>query len=291
MFQDIAEGLPQPRQRTLSFYVVLLCLILPLWSVAPLSWAFVVYVLSSRRVSSFAWPGSVLFATALCEVTLCPMFRPTRKLTSSQVLFSIYHYRLSVRISGPSPIGPGEPSEVQTAFKRLLKTGLGDLPENGDNEEAGRLGIPEENIIRLERDDPRAIDFRNSIRTWFCKVPWSSIKLHEVRQWLYWTIFNAALPPLGEIPHSRRVILDEAVDLLEKRSGCQFQEGSNPAIRPILLTLDKVNVMWRPLIYYTIICSINFFLRMWYKNKWNVRFGSRDGLERVSSFYVLRLPS
>lgn len=145
-------------------------------------------------------------------------------------------------------------------------------------------GSPGERIIQLERDDPRAVDFRNSLRTWFRKVPWSSIKLHEVRQWLYWSIFNAALPPLEEISHSRRVILNEALDLLEKRSGCQFEEGSNPTVPPILLTIDKVNIMWRPLTYYTIIWSINFFLRTWYESRWNARFRSHDGLERVSLF-------
>jgi hypothetical protein len=115
-------------------------------------------------------------------------------------------------------------------------------------------------------------------------VPWSSIKLHEVRQWLYWAIFNAPLPPLDQISHSRRVILDEALDLLEKRSGCQFEEGSNPAVPPILLTLDNVNIMGRPLTFYAIIWSINFFLKVWYETQKNVRFGSHDGLERVSLF-------
>lgn len=191
---------------------------------------------------------------------------------------------MAIRISAPSPVPPGELLEIQAAFRRLLRTGLANLPENGDDRESERLGSPGEKIIQLERDDPRAVDFRNSLRTWFCKAPWSSIKLHQVRQWLYWSIFNAHLPPLEHISHSHRVILDEALNLLEKRSGYQFEEGSNPAVPPILLTLDEVNIIWRPLTFYTTIWSIDFFLRMWYKCQWNVRFGSQDGLERVSLF-------
>lgn len=268
MLQDIAERPPQPRRRTPSFYFVLLCLILPVWSAVPLSWLFVFHTLSYGQAWSFTWPGTILFAIALCEV-----------------FFSIYHYNLAIRISAPSPVPPGELLEIQAAFRRLLRTGLANLPENGDDRESERLGSPGEKIIQLERDDPRAVDFRNSLRTWFCKAPWSSIKLHQVRQWLYWSIFNAHLPPLEHISHSHRVILDEALNLLEKRSGYQFEEGSNPAVPPILLTLDEVNIIWRPLTFYTTIWSIDFFLRMWYKCQWNVRFGSQDGLE-----YLIRVP-
>lgn len=203
------------------------------------------------------------------------------------MFFSAYHYHLAIRVSGPSPVGPREPLEIQTAFKRVLKAGLANLPEYGDDEGSKRPTSPEEKIMQLERDDPRALDFRNCLRTWFHKVPWSSIRLHEMRQWLYWTIFNAALPPLEDISPSRRAILDEALDLLEKRSGCQFQKGSNPAISPILLTIDKVTIMWRPLTYYLIICAINLVLRVWYVSKWNGRFRSHDGLEHVSLSSVL----
>jgi len=268
MLQDIAERSSQPRRHTVSFYFVLLCLVVPVWSAIPLSWGFVVYALNSGRVWSFFWQGRILFAMALCEVFFC-----------------IYHYHLATRVSGPSPVGHGNPSEIQAAFRRLLKSGLATLPETGDDEESERSGSPGERIVQLEHDDPRAMDFRNSLRTWFRKVPWSSIKLHEVRQWVYWSIFNAALPSLDEISHSHRAILNEALDLLEKRSGCQFGEGSNPAVPPILLTIDKVNIISRPLTYYTLIWSINFFLRVWYESQWNARFGSHDGLE-----YLVRVP-
>jgi hypothetical protein len=203
------------------------------------------------------------------------------------VLFSAYHCHLAIGVSDPSPVGPWEPSETQAAFKRMLRTGLANLPEHGDDEESERPKSPEEKILQLERDDPRALDFRNCLRTWFHKAPWSSIRLHEMRQWVYWSIFNAALPPLQDISPSRRVILDEALDLLEKRSGCQLQKGSNPAISPVLLTIDKVTIMWRPLTYYFILCALNLILRVWYVIKWNARFRSHDGLEQVSLFSVL----
>ena len=67
--KDIAEILHQPRSKTLSFYLVLLIAVLPIWSIVPAAWAFVVYSLHSGLVWTFAWRGKLLFAVALCEVS------------------------------------------------------------------------------------------------------------------------------------------------------------------------------------------------------------------------------
>jgi len=272
MVQDIAEIPDQPRRRSPSFYIVLLLLVTPLWSSIPLSWAFVFYSLRSGRIWSFAWQGRTLFTLALCEV-----------------FFSIYYYNLSRYISGPSPHGPGNLVELQAAYTRVLKAGLASFPEDGFDEESldvNRPGSPEEDIIRFKHDDPRAADFRNVLRTWFGRVPWSSIRLQEVHKWLYWSIFNTELPPLETLPHAHRAALDDALDLLQKRIGCTIPEGSAPLIQPMRLTLDKVNVLWRPFTYYAVIGTINLCLRKWYRYKWNTHFGSYDGLE-----YLLRIPN
>ena len=60
--------------------------------------------------------------------------------------------------------------ELQVTFTRVLKAGLADLPEDGYDEEttkAARPGSPAEDIVQLEKDDHRAVDFRNSLRTWY----------------------------------------------------------------------------------------------------------------------------
>ncbi|GLB33884.1 hypothetical protein LshimejAT787_0107680 [Lyophyllum shimeji] len=264
---DIAE-LPVPlRQRTLSFYAVLILLVIPLWSTLPLSWGFVIFSTFSRRITIFAWPGP-LFAVALCEV-----------------LFSIYYFHLSRIISRRAALGAEDPLEIQAAFKRLLQCGLADLPEDGGDEESPRAGSPQEDIIALEPNDRRAVDFRNALRSWFCNAPWSTIKAHEVRQWIYWSIYNADLPPLESLPAAQKAVLKRALELLEKRCGCVFREGSNPAIRPMRLTLDKINILWRPFTFYLILHLVNSFLRIWYKTRWNARFDHHNGLE-----YFIRMP-
>ena len=47
----LAETLHVPPRRDLSFYLVLFVAVLPIWSIVPLSWAFVAYSLLYQNVS------------------------------------------------------------------------------------------------------------------------------------------------------------------------------------------------------------------------------------------------
>ncbi|CAL1700757.1 unnamed protein product [Somion occarium] len=267
--KDIAELLHLPRQKTLSFYIVFLTAVLPVWSVVPISWAFVAYSLLSASLWTYAWYGRALFAWALCEV-----------------FFSVYLYSLARLISGSSPHGPASLIELQSAFKRSLQAGLAFLPEDGSDEEGGvRPGSPTEDIIALDFDDPRAVDFRNYMRTWYGKVPWSSIRKHEVYAWLSWSIYNAPFPSLESLPEDEQEILRSAMSMLEKRAGIAIPDGSNPDSSPLLLTLDPINVAWRPFVWYAFIAVGNSVLRQYLKVKWRASIGNYNGLE-----YILRMP-
>lgn len=92
-----------------------------------------------------------------------------------QVFFSVYHYNLTSFISGPSPTGAGNLLELQAVFKRVLRAGLASLPEDFDEEtlDVDRPGSPEETLTVLEYNDPRAVDFRNYLRTWYVNLPLS----------------------------------------------------------------------------------------------------------------------
>ncbi|KAG5724987.1 hypothetical protein E4T56_gene12504 [Termitomyces sp. T112] len=200
---DISE-LPVPiRQRSLSYYLALFCIVVPFCSTIPFAWLYVLYVVGTGTVwyalnisSTSKW----LFPVALCEV-----------------LFSVYQYYLWRIVSPPAPYGPGDPGEIQAAFKRLLKSGL-TPPTNGGDEGAHRPGSPEEDIVQLEFDDPRAIDFRNALRPWFGNATWSSIKLHQVHQWLYWSIYNADMPSYESLTASQQAVMAEigVVNLLAR---------------------------------------------------------------------------
>lgn len=167
---------------------------------------------------------------------------------------------------------------------RLLKTGLANLPEDGGDMQTvvtKRPGSPAETIEQLERHDPRAIDFRNSIRAWFRKAPWSSVKLVELQKWLYWAMFHADLPKPEEIPESHKVTLGEAIALLQKRLGSKTAEGTDPNIMPMRPSLDPVGTRWRPFSFYFLICSTNLILRKLYELWWGVQYRHFDGMEYV----------
>ena len=68
MAEDISELSPAPRKRDASFYLVLFFFGGPIWSVVPMSWAYVIYSLSYYRFLSYTPGRQSLFAFALCEV-------------------------------------------------------------------------------------------------------------------------------------------------------------------------------------------------------------------------------
>lgn len=87
-----------------------------------------------------------------------------------QVFFSVYQYHLAEFISGLSPIQPSSMVDLQTAFRRVLQSGLASLPEGGPYDvetlDFDHPGSPAEFITNLVFDDPRAVDFRSYMRTW-----------------------------------------------------------------------------------------------------------------------------
>jgi len=89
---------------------------------------------------------------------------------------------------------------------------------------------------------------------------------------LYWSIFNAVLPPLESLSPAHRTVLDDALNMIEMRTGASIPRGSNPAIKPILLTLDPVNVCFRPLVWYLFVAAANFSIRKWCQYKWGAQF-------------------
>jgi len=266
---DLSEICRPRPPRDWTFWTVLFVAVLPIWSVVPFSWAYVIYTLHTGKVWTLGWKGCVGFGFALVEI-----------------FFSVYHYQLVRSVSGPSVRAMGNLIELQAALKRVLQSGLAGLPEYGyDEEDVGRPGSPEEELITLDPADPRAIDFRNYLRTWFNKVAWSSIRKHQIYQWLHWSIFNAPFDGADQLSEARKKLLDEVVEMIERRAGSKIPDGSNPAARPMMLTLDTLNVVGRPLIWYLGVALSNMYQRRYFESSWGCKFGTYNGLD-----YLLRVP-
>ena len=113
----------------------------------------------------------------------------------------------------------------------------------------------------------------------FRRVPWSSIRRHQIYAWLYWSIFNAPFTSIEDIALPRRNVLEEVLTLLEYRAGVTIPEGSNPASSPLLLTLDPIRVAWRPFVWYAGVALSNYILRRRFESRWNATIGTHNGLE------------
>ncbi|KAH8105879.1 hypothetical protein BXZ70DRAFT_917198 [Cristinia sonorae] len=269
LFDDISEKIHETRPRRLDFWAVLFLAVLPVWSVIPLSWAYVVYATYTGLLWRQEWASRILLAVASCEV-----------------LFSLYYFCMSHFISGPTPMTPNSLAELQAAYARVLRTGLGLVSnEDVENEHLSRPIRLEEDIEALSPMDPRAIDFRNFLRTWFNRAPWSTIRVENVIIWLYWSIFNEVFTTMEDIPKARRRLLEQTVILLEKRSGLKFPEGFNPDVETLRLTVDPVSTAARPLVWYVVISLANRLVKWRLASRWDVRRGTFQGLD-----YLLRVP-
>ncbi len=300
---DISEMPVPPRKRHPSFYFVLLFAVAPVWSAVPLSWLFVVYSPQPPKIPSLRAerPNVAGSDVSRGESSLGLWSNFADRLP--RCLFSVYYYFLTHQVSWSSPGAPANIMDLHVAFKRVLKTGLAALPEEGGDEESlasDRPGSPSETIEKLAVDDPRAIDYRNHVRTWyvcaviisflalalwltlqlrFRKVPFSYIHLEQVRAWMYWSTFNCALPPRSEI--QSRITNSSMRPLHSSRNElvALFHPDLIQMSRPILLTVDPMNVCARPLTWYLFVKFANICLRTWYERNHDVKYGRFKDLE------------
>lgn len=75
----ISELAHPPLPRDLSFYIVLCLTVVPVWSVAPLSWLFVIHAFWTGAAHSYTWLGTLCLAFASLEVSARPAHRILRR--------------------------------------------------------------------------------------------------------------------------------------------------------------------------------------------------------------------
>ena len=75
------------------------------------------------------------------------------------------------------------------------------------------------------------------------------------------------------------MVLDEATELLQKRIGCKIPDGENSSVKTFLLTLDPVNVLPRPLVWYIFVRLANKYIRTRYEIKYGLNYGKYKDFE------------
>ena len=80
------------------------------------------------------------------------------------------------------------------------------------------------------------------------------------------------MPAEEDLSLEHMQLLLQAEDLLEKRAGVKVQEGSNPSLRTLRLTIDPFEVTHRPLVWYIYVKVVNTYI-LW-------KYGWKHGLRR-----------
>jgi len=255
----------------------------PVYAFVPFAWAFALHGLWTGAAWSYTPLQQLVFLWACIEI-----------------VFSLYYAVLARRVASTGPPPPPDAEFLKNAFVRVLKAGMAGFheikpqieaieglsqDEEQDLKEFGntpRILSTLESIDRLEFDDPRAKDYRECMRTWFHKKPWADIHRHELRQWVYWSSFSSHMPPLDKVDPLRREMLEEGIALIEKRAGCSIPEGSNPSCRPVLVTLDPVTILSRPLLFYGIVRVATHWLELSFCKFYGFKYGGNGDFECVN---------
>ncbi|KZT62135.1 hypothetical protein CALCODRAFT_505727 [Calocera cornea HHB12733] len=247
--------------RTAGFYIALLA-VGAVWGITPLSWA---YLLSALV---YGLPAS-------------PLRRALLGWAVVEAVFSIYHAHLARSIQTLRPVTPDDLVTLRRIFLRVLQAGLQPAPALAQGDMA-RPESPMEHVERLEADDPRAVDFRNRIRTWFRKASWDTITRESMLTWLAWSCFDLPLSECLASPR-RRTVLHEALELIERRSGTILPEGPMTVV-PLRLTMDPVIVWGRPLGQYVVVTVLSWTVRLWYQLQHGFvvrKYGEMEFLVRI----------
>ncbi|KZO94903.1 hypothetical protein CALVIDRAFT_538666 [Calocera viscosa TUFC12733] len=259
--------------RTSGFYIALLGVI-AVWGLTPLSWAFLLRSLVYGPPSTAG--GRALLGWAVVEA-----------------IFSIYHAHLARSIQPLRPSTPDDLATLRLMYLRVLQAGLSPAPASASDPataapdalaqgDMARPDSPMEHVERLKEDDPRAVDFRDRIRTWFRKVSWDKITRESMLTWLAWSCFDLPLSDCLASP-TQRTILYEALELIERRSGTILPEGAMSVV-PLRLTMDPISVWGRPLLMYLLVALLSWSVRAWYQLQHGFRtttFGEIEFLVRV----------
>jgi hypothetical protein len=68
---DIAEIIRPTRPRTWDYWLVLLLVVGPIWSITPLSWAYTIFTLWNTNILYMDRMHIIVFVVAVIEVSVC----------------------------------------------------------------------------------------------------------------------------------------------------------------------------------------------------------------------------
>lgn len=285
-------------QRDVSFYPALAIVGL-VWAITPASWAYVAFNIwqcGFRVFDGGSTLQKVVLLWSIAEVCFHLTLYACSQLTWTKVIFSVYHtYVFSKLAKLPSQTPLVELSQLNQGMRRILRSGMGNIPVpphsscplvNSDSKPVPRRKLSSATVPLLDPTDPRAIDIRESFSTWFIdpetnkKPAWESLSRGHMLTWLSWSMF---VESFEELDHSCQMLVDNALELLERRAGMRLAdkvpEGERRVMKPMRLSVDPVCVWSRPAVSYFVVNAADWLAKQWYRLRYGATFGVFGDIE------------
>lgn len=126
-------------------------------------------------------------------------------------------------------------------------------------ETTNHLPISDSTVLALvlrELDDKRSIsDLPKFLQGWFFETPLDALKRGDVRSWTAGFFHNKTIAALTD---DQVVSVEQLVSKIEEKLDHVFPKGFGSATKSVRLTIDKVRVFHRPLVFYMAIKAIDF---------------------------------
>lgn len=291
-------------------------LVLVVWGVVPLSWAYVLFYVFVRALSSantHELLRHIVQGTLPAAVERHPPLallvrsRGCFAYAALEVLFSLYYRYLKWRVQSPKVVSKATRPYIVRAITDTVQDGMNEHDHDSDeimkpNPNENEMPTP---TRKLDYDDPRAITFRREMLGWFIRLLPGQVTKHDLREWMSWALFGEYYEDLLEedaaqvrkdganATESRRLdFVDDAVRLFAARSGLddfpqyvKLEPSQERAKWTMLLSLDPVRVSVRPLAMYIVVRALNELARF----IWRKRYGM-ELLQYGSVQYLLYMP-
>ncbi|KAH7051132.1 hypothetical protein B0J12DRAFT_78504 [Macrophomina phaseolina] len=122
------------------------------------------------------------------------------------------------------------------------------------------LASRQERRLLFDRCSSHVPDHARYLRGWFMGAPLSEIKRDNLNEFLAWAFFNT-----GHVNTIDPDELDEYIREIEKQLGREVEPGRGNA-RCVRLTIDKVDMSHRSLLWYMVVLFVDIFasVRLWH---------------------------
>ncbi|GAA94352.1 hypothetical protein E5Q_01003 [Mixia osmundae IAM 14324] len=242
--------------KTLGFYVTCIFPAGFVWAITPACWLFLGwhFFISPNRAAPHNAFYTFCFYHAICEA-----------------LFSLFYQYLCWKGNQPAQPVQLDEAHIRGILLECLSTGIQKETVNGR-----RPRTTEPDFTKVT--DESAAQLRKKLRSWFAGAPYSSIREDNVREWLAWAMGGVTLEDARKDPQTMRLI-EETLTWVQPRLKSRVPPGYNPDIRCLKLTLDKLQVMSRPLGYYVVCSSVTLLMYAWLVLFRGFRFRHSHGLE------------